>query len=91
MRRLKAMRIFKKYWWLLLLLLFIGILVPILVVKLDNDSNILSYYGGVIGGILAIIGVFFTVKYSQKQYSEDQRNSVIPYFAVNMLHTHFFL
>lgn len=62
MWRLKAKRIFKKYWWLILLLLFIGIVVPILIVKLDNDSNILSYYGGVIVGILAIIGVFFTVK-----------------------------
>lgn len=89
MWRLKVKRIIKKYWWLILLFLFVVFVLPVIIVKLDNDSNVLSYYGGVIGGILAIIGVFFTVQYSQKQYREDQRNSVIPYFAVNMLHTHF--
>lgn len=54
-----------------------------------GDTNLLSYYGGVAGGILTIAGVFFTVAYSRKQYENDQRNAVIPYFAVNMLKSHY--
>jgi hypothetical protein len=78
----------KKYWWLILVISFtIGF--PIIIACKTVDSNYFSYYGGVIGGILAIIGVFLTVQYSQKQYREDQRNSVIPYFAVNVLHIKF--
>ena len=33
--------------------------------------------------------MFFTVRYSQRQYQDDQRNSVIPYFSVDKLNSHF--
>lgn len=79
----------KQYWWLILIIVVVIILPVVIVPCSKNDSNVLSYYGGVIGGILAIIGVFFTVKFSQKQYREDQRNSVIPYFSADMLNSHF--
>lgn len=80
------MRFFKKYWWIIIIIC-VAIGLPIVLVPCcKNDSKVLSYYGGVIGGILAIIGVFLTVRYSQNQYQDGQRNSVIPFIAVNVLH-----
>lgn len=57
-------RYLKQYWWLILIIA-VAIILPVVIVPCsNNDSNVLSYYGGVVGGILAIIGVFFTVRYS---------------------------
>lgn len=80
------MRFLKKYWWIVIIIGVALVLPTVIVPCSRNDSNVLSYYGGVIGGILAIVGVFLTVRYSQNQYRDGQRNSVIPFIAVNVLH-----
>lgn len=77
---------FKKYWWFILLCVIAVFIVPPLLSCVTHDANIFSYFGGISGGIISIFGVFFTVRYSQKEYKDSQRKSVIPYFAVNTLH-----
>lgn len=88
----------KKVWkrfditFVLIVVVILILVAPIIcVIKCERvgDTNLLSYYGGVAGGILTIAGVFLTVAYSQKQYENGQRNAVIPYFAVNMLKSHY--
>lgn len=50
-----------------------------------GSGDLLSFYGSVLTGILAILGVFWTVQYSKKQYKEDSHNGVLPYIAVNIM------
>lgn len=48
-------------------------------------SDILAFYGALLTGALTIIGVFLTVKHSQKGYKEDMVNRVMPFLTVNAL------
>lgn len=50
-----------------------------------DAADALSYYGMIVAAVGTGIGVFITVRYSQKQYQEDRRQRVIPFFAINML------
>lgn len=52
-----------------------------------GSGDLLSFYGSVLTGILAILGVFWTVQYSKKQYKEDNINRVLPYIAINTMQT----
>ena len=45
----------------------------------------LTYYGAIIAASGAAIGVYCSIRYSHKQYREDKRRDVLPYFAINIL------
>jgi hypothetical protein len=46
-------------------------------------SDILTFYGALLAGALTIVGVFFTVQVSHKQYKEDMLKRVLPFLTVN--------
>ena len=54
-------------------------------VTLWTAADVLSYYGAIIASLGAAIGVFASLRYSHKQYREDKRRDVLPYFAINIL------
>lgn len=76
----------------LILLIFV---VPILInesykretgyLTLWSANDVLSYYGTLLACIGGVLGVFFTVKYSQKQYREDARQRIMPFVATDFL------
>lgn len=50
-----------------------------------NAADVLAYYGTILAAAGAVGGVFLSLKYSHKQYREDKRRDVLPYFSVNIL------
>ena len=78
-------------WSLASLVLIIG--VPIIIneiYKLDRGyitiwgaPEVLSYYGTILAAVGGILGVFFTVKYSQRQYREDARQQIMPFISTD--------
>lgn len=54
-------------------------------VTLWNASDVLSYYGAILASVGGIFGVFFTVKYSQKQYRKDARLRIMPFIATDFM------
>ena len=48
-------------------------------------ADVLSYYGTIIAAAGAAIGVYFSLKYSHRQYREDKRRDVLPYLIINVL------
>lgn len=49
-----------------------------------SSGDLLAFYGCILTGIITILGVFFTVQYSQKQYKDDVENRVKPYIAAEL-------
>lgn len=45
--------------------------------------EVFSYYGTILAAAGGILGVFFTVKYSQKQYREDARQQIMPFISTD--------
>lgn len=41
-----------------------------------------GYVGAIIGGICTVIGVYWTIEYSQENYKEDVRNRSLPYISL---------
>lgn len=41
-----------------------------------------GYVGAIIGGICTVIGVYWTIEYSQESYKEDVRNRTLPYISL---------
>lgn len=52
-----------------------------------DASAALSYYGTIIASIIAIYGIFITIKYSQENYRDDVRNRSMPFIVIDMLKT----
>lgn len=48
-------------------------------------SDVLSYYGTVVGAIVGVLGVYLTVCVSNKNYRDDARNRILPYIAINVM------
>lgn len=48
-------------------------------------ADMLSYYGTILAASGAVIGVFLSIQYSQKQYKEDTRHRALPYLTINKL------
>lgn len=85
-----------KWWGLLALLLFVIIplginwlfKMPAPIELLDAEwyaQDALSFYGTLLASFCTIIGVYWSISYSQKNYREDERNRVRPYFAMTHL------
>lgn len=50
-----------------------------------DAADVLSYYGAIITSAGAAIGIYVSLRYSHRQYREDKRRDVLPYFAINIL------
>ena len=50
-----------------------------------NGADVLSFYGAVLAALGGIVGVFFTVKHSQKQYREDMRLRIMPFLSIDKI------
>lgn len=48
-------------------------------------ADVLSYYGAILSSFGAILGVFFSIRYAQKNYQEDTRNRSLPMLSINLL------
>jgi hypothetical protein len=46
---------------------------------------IITLIGASIGGILTFLGVFITIKFTEKQGREERRQAIIPYIKINNL------
>lgn len=51
-------------------------------------GDALSFYGSLLGAILAVYGVYLTIQYSQHNYREDIHNRVLPFLALYSLRSH---
>ena len=49
-----------------------------------DAGDILQYVGTILSAIIAIIGIGVTIWYTQKQYHDDVKNGVLPYFSVEI-------
>lgn len=77
------------------LLTFIMIGIPVIINELYKNNrgyltlwgadDVLSFYGTILGAIGGIVGVFFTVRYSIKQYQEDARQRIMPFISFENL------
>ena len=47
--------------------------------------EVLGYYGTILAAAGGILGVFLTVKQSQKQYREDARQQIMPFIATDFM------
>jgi len=88
----------KKYLWIITIILLSVIIGPLLIswgfrTKAPFDwliaefdaSALLSYYGALIASVIAILGVYLTIQYSQKNYKEDVKNRVLPFITIYYL------
>lgn len=50
-----------------------------------DAADILSYYGAIIAAAGAAIGVYVSIMQAHKQYRDDKRRDVLPYFSINVL------
>ena len=76
--------------------LFLVFVVPVMInesykaengyVTLWGASDVLSFYGMILAAVGTGAGVFLSIKHSQKQYQEDKRHRVLPFFSINQLH-----
>lgn len=54
-------------------------------VTLWGAAEMLSYLGMLLAAAGTVIGVFLSIQHAQKQYQEDKRQRVLPFFAINRL------
>lgn len=87
----------KKEYFILIIILSILILgVPVIfntLYKIHSNINffvaewscgeLLTYYGSILGALLAVVGVYFTIKDSKKARDAEFHNNVLPFIAVN--------
>lgn len=76
---------------LIVLVLIVG--VPVIINELYRQNRgyitiwgapeVLSYYGTILAAGGGAVGVFFTVRYSQKQYREDARQQIMPFISTD--------
>lgn len=52
-----------------------------------DAGDALSFYGMLLAAILAVCGVCMTIDYSNRNYRDDLRNKVLPFFSVYNLKT----
>lgn len=91
----------KNKWKKILVFGIIGLIViPVLinvVFKIDfgieflraewDAGDALSFYGVLLAAFLAVYGVYLSIDYSNRNYRDDLRNQVLPFFSVNSLKT----
>lgn len=91
----KILKWVKKYPKIVIALVIIGIpiivyllsIVPLLPAGKNNDWAGFwgGYVGAIIGGGCTVIGVYWTIIYTQENFKEDVRNRSLPYLALTTL------
>ena len=77
-------------------IIVVSVLIPVLIYFLSvipllpsGDNDWAGFWGGyigaIIGGICTVIGVYWTIEYSQDNYKEDVRNRSLPYISLYAL------
>lgn len=51
-------------------------------------GDALSFYGVILASVATILGVYFSIKYAQYNYRQDEANRVKPYFALTHYKAH---
>lgn len=71
---------------LLMVPVFIFVQLPMLDIKISlfNDSDVLAYYGAVIGGVGTVLGVYWTLNYESEKSKEEKRESSLPIFTFSI-------
>lgn len=88
----------KSIKYILIILLILIILIPVIInILFKFDLNIwwiesewtagdaLNFFGTIVGAIIGILGVYVTVEFAQKNYREDLKNQILPFFSINFL------
>lgn len=52
--------------------------------SLFKGSDILGYYGAVIGGGVTVLGVYWTLNYESKKSKEERKESSLPIFTISI-------
>ena len=55
--------------------------------SLFDDSDVLAYYGAVIGGGVTVLGVYWTFKYESELSKEERRENSLPILRFNLTST----
>ena len=50
-------------------------------------GDVLSFYGMILASVLTVYGVYLSIDYSKKNYRDDLRNQVLPFFSIYNLKT----
>ena len=50
-----------------------------------DAADVLSYCGTIIGAVIGVGGVWFTIHMANQNYREDARNRILPYIAIDVL------
>lgn len=96
----KSVQQYLKYLVVVAIIIFALIGVPILIhlffknqqlnpffVTEWSAGEVLAYYGAILAAVGSAVGVFLTVRYSQKNYEEDMRKRVLPVITITELMT----
>ena len=76
---------------LTVLILIIPFLVNVLVsipslITHDTGNSWIGFWGSYLGGLVTVIGVYITIKYSINQYLQSRHDSIRPYLTVKQLY-----
>lgn len=80
-KNLKIYKFFTRISIIILMVpVFIFVQLPMLDIKISlfNDSDVLAYYGAVIGGVGTVLGVYWTLNYESEKSKEERRKDSLP-------------
>lgn len=85
--------ILKKYLVHVLVVIFLFALITPLILYLFglfnkdralHNSDVLGYYGALIGGVVTVLGVYWTLNYESQKSKEEKRESSLPIFTFSI-------
>lgn len=65
--------------------IFLG-LFPIMEIPngIFSESDVLGYYGSLVGGVVTVLGVYWTLKHESEKSKEEKRESSLPIFTFSI-------
>lgn len=71
---------------LLMVPVFIFVQLPLVGLPISrfNNSDVLGYYGALIGGGVTVLGVYWTLNYESQKSKEEKRESSLPIFTFSI-------
>lgn len=92
-KKLQIQPILKKYLVHVLVVIFLFALITPLILYLCglfkvnralHNSDVLGYYGTLIGGVVTVLGVYWTLNYESQKSKEEKRESSLPIFTFSI-------
>lgn len=86
----KDLKIFNSFIRMSIIVLAVPVIIFVVLPKFDikisffDDSDVLAYYGAVIGGIGTVLGVYWTLNYESKKSKDEKRESSLPIFTFSI-------